>query len=61
VDPAARQLSAWQLSGDGSVLTVECANLRAGYVHEFELPEIVAQDGTPLWHRLMAYTLNQIP
>jgi hypothetical protein len=61
VDPAALQLSAWQLSGDGSVLTVECANLRAGYVHEFELPEIVAQDGTPLWHRLMAYTLNQIP
>ncbi len=55
------KLSGWQLSKDGLSLTVKCANLRAGYVHEFELPEVNAKDGSPLWHRLSAYTLNRIP
>ncbi len=55
------KLSDYVLSEDGLVLTVKCANLRAGYVHEFELPEINGKDGSPLWHRLMAYTLNKIP
>jgi glucose/arabinose dehydrogenase len=55
------QLSDWQLSADALSLTVKCGNLRAGYVHEFELPEITSTDGKLLWHRLCAYTLNKLP
>lgn len=61
VEAAPLKLSDYKLSKDGLTLTVKCANLRAGYVHEFELPEVNAKDGTPLWHRLSAYTLNKIP
>jgi hypothetical protein len=60
-DTVPLQLSGWQLSKDGITLTVKCANLRPGYVHEFELPVVHSQDGSPLWHRLSAYTLNRIP
>jgi hypothetical protein len=61
VDPQPLQLNNWQLSEDGLSLTVKCANLRAGYVHEFELPEVTGKGGNALWHRLCAYTLNKIP
>jgi hypothetical protein len=61
VDPQALQLSDWSLSKDGLILTVKCANLRAGYVHEFELPELRSLKGQKIWHRLCAYTLNRIP
>ncbi len=61
VNPQPLQLSDWQLSNDGLSLTAKCGNLRAGHVHEFELPEVLAQDGLPLWHRLCAYTLNRLP
>ncbi|TDU62565.1 glucose/arabinose dehydrogenase [Prosthecobacter fusiformis] len=61
VDAAPLKLSGYQLSKDGLTLTVKCANLRPGYVHEFELPEINGKDGDPLWHRLSAYTLNRVP
>lgn len=54
-------LSDFQLSPDGLSLTVRCGNLRAGYVHEFELPRVKARDGTPLWHRGAYYTLTRIP
>ncbi|MEN3940504.1 hypothetical protein WJU23_04355 [Prosthecobacter sp. SYSU 5D2] len=60
-DTAPLKLSGWQLSKDGLSLTVKCANLRPGYVHEFELPMVNGKDGSPLWHRLSAYTLNRIP
>lgn len=61
VDPQSLQLSDWSLSKDGLILTVKCANLRAGYVHEFELPELRSLKGQKIWHRLCAYTLNRIP
>ncbi len=61
VDPKPLQLSDWTLSKEGLSLSVKCANLRAGYVHEFELPEIFSQEGQKIWHRLCAYTLNRIP
>ncbi|MCX6853380.1 MAG: hypothetical protein NTV80_00580 [Verrucomicrobia bacterium] len=61
VDPKPLQLTDWNLSADGLSLTVKCSNLRAGYVHEFELPEITGQNNQKLWHRLCAYTLNRIP
>jgi len=61
VDQQPLQLSDWLLSADGMSLSVKCANLRAGYVHEFELPPVSAKSGLLLWHRLCAYTLNKIP
>ena len=60
-DVADLKLSDFKLSDDALSLTVKCANLRPGYVHEFELPEVNAKDGSPLWHRLSAYTLNKVP
>jgi hypothetical protein len=42
------------------VLEVTIANLREGYVHEVELPQLKAKDGTPLWHRMAYYTLNRL-
>lgn len=61
VDPQPLQLSDWTLAADGLSLIVKCANLRAGYVHEFELPEITGRDSKKIWHRLCAYTLNRLP
>ena len=62
IDPQPLTLSDWKLSEDGLTLSVKVANRRAGYVHEFELPEVTAKEGKlPLWHRLCAYTLNKLP
>ncbi len=61
IDPQPLKLSDWNLAADGRSLTVQVANLRAGYVHEFELPELKSSEGLPLWHRLCAYTLNKLP
>lgn len=61
VDAQPLELSDYRLSKDGLTLTVKCANLREGYVHEFELPRVRARDDTPLWHRDAYYTLNRIP
>lgn len=55
------KLQDWNLSADARSLTVQVANLRAGYVHEFQLPELKSSEGLPLWHRLCAYTLNKLP
>jgi len=49
-----------QYSDDGRSMDVLCSNLRTGYVHEFELPQLKAKDGTPLWHRMAYYTLNRL-
>jgi hypothetical protein len=62
IDPQPLQLSDWALSADGLELTVRCANLRAGYVHEFVLPEVKSRDdATPLRRNYAAYTLSRIP
>ncbi len=62
IDPQPLQLTDWALSADGLELTVRCANLRAGYVHEFVLPDVrTRDDGTPLRRNYAAYTLNRIP
>ena len=49
-----------KLSADGLIFDVACAELRTGYVHEFELPKLKATDGTPLWHRMAYYTVNKL-
>lgn len=61
IDAQPLVISETQLSADGRVLTVKCPELRAGYVHEFEFPELKSKGGLPLWHRLAAYTLNKVP
>jgi hypothetical protein len=53
-------LTATTLSDDGLTLEVQCPGLRTGYVHEFELPPLKAQDGTPMWHRMAYYTVNKL-
>lgn len=60
LDAQPLQVSAVKLSNGGLVLDVTIANLREGYVHEFELPTLKAIDGTPLWHRMAYYTLNRL-
>ena len=59
LDAKPLQITATKLSDDGLVLEVTIANLREGYVHEFELPQLKAKDGTPLWHLMAYYTLNR--
>jgi hypothetical protein len=49
------------LSADRRSIELKCANLRAGYVHEIELPALTGEGGQPLWHRQAYYTLNRIP
>jgi hypothetical protein len=41
------------------VLTIDA--LRAGYVHEFKLTNLANQDGVPLLHEEVYYTLVNIP
>jgi len=60
LDAKPLKITTASLSDDGMSLEVACANLRTGYVHEFELPQIKAKDGTPLWHRMAYYTLNRL-
>ena len=60
VDAKPLELTATKLSDDGITLDLTIANLREGYVHEFELPQLKAKDGTPLWHRMAYYTLNRL-
>lgn len=54
------QLSSPTLSPDHRTLTVNCANLRKGYVHEFQLPELKSETGLPLLHRAAYYTLIRL-
>jgi hypothetical protein len=60
LDAKPLQITSSTLSGDGQTLEVSIANLREGYVHEFELPMLKAKDGTPLWHRMAYYTVNRL-
>jgi hypothetical protein len=56
------KLTHFLLADGGRTLTVECANLREGFVHEFVLPELQAlEGGQKLWHRDAYYTLNRVP
>ena len=54
------QIESATLSKDRKSIVVKCANLRAGYVQEFELPQFTSK-AEPLWHRMAYYTLNKIP
>ena len=60
IDAKPLTLPSAKLSDNGLVLDVVCAELRTGYVHEFELPQLKAKDGTPLWHRMAYYTVNKL-
>jgi hypothetical protein len=60
IDPQPLVFRDKQLSEDGKTLDVEVENLRAGFVHEIELPALLSRDGTPLWHRFSYYTANRL-
>jgi hypothetical protein len=59
VDAKPLQITDTKLSDDGKTLEVSIANLREGYVHEFELPNLKSKHGASLWHRMAYYTLNR--
>jgi len=59
VDAKPLQISNVKLSEDDKSLDVTIANLREGYVHEFELPNLKSKHGASLWHRMAYYTLNR--
>jgi len=61
VDPQPLVFDDGTLSADGRTLTVRCAGLREGFVHEVRLPELRSETGIPLWHRDAYYTLNRRP
>ena len=61
VDARPLQFTAATLSADHRSLVVRCADLRAGYVHEIELPALKSEKAEPLWHRQSYYTLNRRP
>lgn len=48
------------MSDYGLTLEAVIGNLRTGYMHEFELPQLKAKAGTPLWHRMAYYTVNKL-
>lgn len=48
-------------SDDGMSIELKVGGLRAGYVHELELVDFVAENGLSLLHSQAFYTLNQIP
>lgn len=49
------------VSEDGLMARLYLDGLRAGYIHEFRLGTIQAQDGAALLHDFAYYTLNNIP
>lgn len=60
-DPQPLEFPVATISADGRSLDLKCAHLRAGYVHEIELPELVSAKGQTLLHRKGYYTLNRLP
>jgi hypothetical protein len=60
LDTKPLEITSATLSDDGLILEVAIGNLRTGYVHEFELPQLKAKDGMPLWHRMAYYTVNRL-
>ena len=48
-------------SEDGLSVKLTLDGLRAGYIHEIKLGEILSQENVPLLHNVAYYTLNNIP
>ncbi|MFZ9837761.1 MAG: DUF7133 domain-containing protein [Opitutaceae bacterium] len=49
------------LAADRRSVTLRCAGLRAGYVHELAVGDLRSATGQPLRHARAYYTLNRIP
>lgn len=49
------------LSSDGLIASLKIDGMREGYIHEFRLGDLQAQDNSPLLHDFAFYTLNNIP
>ena len=50
-----------KVAADGMSVVLTIDALRAGYVHEFKLQNLANQDGVPLLHEELYYTLVNIP
>lgn len=48
------------LSADGRRASVELAELKPGFIHEFSLGNLTSVSGVPLGNRLVCYTLNRL-
>jgi glucose/arabinose dehydrogenase len=55
------EIAAIEVSADRTRLTVRAPALQAGMVARMRLLGILAEDGTPLLHEEMAYTVNELP
>lgn len=49
-----------RLENDGKSVRLTCEGLRAGYVHELNLPKLVSVKGATLLHPAAYYTLNHL-
>jgi uncharacterized cupredoxin-like copper-binding protein len=50
-----------QVSADGKKVRLVLDNLRAGYIHEIKLHDLVTENGLNLLHNTAYYTLNNVP
>jgi len=61
IDRKQHQLLSVDIDDSGKVVRIVTEGLRAGYVHELELPGLRDRYGEPLLHDSAYYTLNRIP
>ena len=61
IDSKSVKITTATLSDDGLSVTLSCAGLRGGYVHELDASGLTAADGRKLLHAQAYYTLNRIP
>jgi len=61
LDTAEVKITGVTVAADGMSVTLECANLRKGYVHELHAEGVRGKEGGPLLHPEAFYTLNAIP
>ena len=54
-------VEAVELSDDRRRVTVELAELASGYIYQLRLRGVEAEDGTPLVHQRVFYTVNALP
>lgn len=49
-----------KISGDRKRVTLQLSELKAGYVYELKLNDVISADGTPLANNLICYTVNNL-
>src|SRR5690606_873751 len=54
------RIASIRISADRREIMLQCEGLRAGYVHELELPALPSGSGKSLRQRFAYYTLNRL-